>query len=92
MADRRPHILVLNQYYRPGVEATANLLADLCESLAVDIDDDRRHRPAAGARAGPDRTDAERRRVLRTRSTAFDRSKLRLPGLNYLTYLGWTAS
>ena len=34
----RPRILVLNQYYRPGVEATANLLADLCESLALDYD------------------------------------------------------
>ena len=34
----RPRILVLNQYYRPGVEATANLLADLCESLAETYD------------------------------------------------------
>ena len=35
---RVPRILVLNQYYRPGVEATANLLADLCEALATDYD------------------------------------------------------
>ena len=34
----RPRLLVLNQYYRPGVEATANLLADLCESLAADYE------------------------------------------------------
>ena len=34
----RSRILVLNQYYRPGVEATANLLADLCEELAKDYD------------------------------------------------------
>ena len=34
----RPGILVLNQYYRPGVEATANLLADLCEDLAQTYD------------------------------------------------------
>ena len=34
----RPRLLVLNQYYRPGVEATANLLADLCEDLAADCE------------------------------------------------------
>ena len=38
MADRRPRILVLNQYYKPGVEATANLLADLCESLTEEFE------------------------------------------------------
>ena len=31
-------ILVLNQYYWPGVEATAQLLAQLCEALAEDYD------------------------------------------------------
>jgi hypothetical protein len=34
----RPRLLVLNQYYWPGVEATANLLTELCEALAVDHD------------------------------------------------------
>ncbi len=34
----RPRILVLNQYYWPGVEATAQLLAQLCEALARDYD------------------------------------------------------
>ena len=29
---------MLNQYYWPGVEATANLLTDLCEGLAADYD------------------------------------------------------
>ena len=32
----RRKILVLNQYYWPGVEATAQLLAQLCEALARD--------------------------------------------------------
>ena len=30
----KPRLLVLNQYYWPGVEATAQLLTDLCEALA----------------------------------------------------------
>ena len=30
---RRPRLLVLNQYYAPGMEATANLLTELCEAL-----------------------------------------------------------
>ena len=32
----RQRILVLNQYYWPGVEATAHLLTELCEALAED--------------------------------------------------------
>ena len=35
---RRPHLLVFNQYYWPGVEATAHLLTELCEALAEDYD------------------------------------------------------
>ena len=35
---RRARLLVLNQYYWPGVEATANLLTELCEALAADYD------------------------------------------------------
>ena len=84
---RRPHILVLNQYYRPGVEATANLLADLCEALAADHDvtvvtarvHDRSDLPAEEVVNGV--------RVLRVRSTAYDRTKLHLRAANYVTYL-----
>ena len=36
--NRRPRLLVLNQYYKPGVEATANLLAELCEALSSDYE------------------------------------------------------
>jgi colanic acid biosynthesis glycosyl transferase WcaI len=84
---RRPRILVLNQYYRPGVEATANLLADLCESLAVDYD----VTVVTGRLQGQDLPTSELLggvRVLRTRSTAFERSRLHHRALNYLTYLG----
>ena len=36
--SRKPRLLVLNQYYWPGVEATAQLLTELCEALAEDMD------------------------------------------------------
>ena len=83
----RPRLLVLNQYYRPGVEATANLLADLCESLAETYDvtvvtgrlQGREDLPTAETLGGV--------RVLRTRSTSFNRTKLSHRGLNYATYL-----
>ena len=37
-ARRKPRLLVLNQYYWPGVEATAQLLTELCEALAEDME------------------------------------------------------
>jgi glycosyltransferase involved in cell wall biosynthesis len=86
--DRRPRILVLNQYYRPGVEATANLLADLCEWLAQEYEvtvvtgrvHDHEDLPSREVMNGV--------QVLRARSTAYDRTKLHLRALNYVTYLG----
>ena len=35
---RRPRVLVMNQYYAPGLEATAQLLRDLCVALTDDFD------------------------------------------------------
>ena len=87
MADRRPHILVLNQYYKPGVEATANLLADLCESLAEEFDVTVVTGRLQGRAELPSEEVLNDVRVLRTRSTAFDRTKLRFRTLNYITYL-----
>ena len=83
----KPRILVLNQYYRPGVEATANLLAELCEALAEEYEvtvvtgrvRDHEELPADEILDGV--------RVLRARSTAFDRAQLHLRAVNYATYL-----
>src|SRR5688572_591069 len=86
MAQRRPHILVLNQYYWPGVEATAHLLSELCGALARDYD----VTVVTGRLAQderPRREEHEGVRIIRVRSTAFDRSRLGLRALNYLTYL-----
>ena len=83
----RPRILVLNQYYRPGVEATANLLADLCEALAADYDVTVVTGRLQGRDDLPHTEMLNGVRVLRTRSTSFDRTKLSQRGLNYATYL-----
>lgn len=89
-ADARPKILVLNQYYWPGIEATAQLLSQLCEDLARDYDvtvvtgNLREHDlPAEETRNGV--------RIVRVRSTSYDRSQLHLRAANYGSYLGDTA-
>jgi colanic acid biosynthesis glycosyl transferase WcaI len=91
LAQMRRRILVLNQYYRPGIEATAQLLADLCEDLAKEFDvlvvtsrprgED--HLPAKEVLGGVT--------VYRTRSTRFDRTKIGPRAANYITYLGESA-
>ena len=86
--QRRPRLLVLNQYYWPGVEATAQLLTELCESLA----DEYEIRVLTGVLHGheqqPHRSLRNGVEIVRVRSTAFERSRLGLRGLNYVTYLG----
>jgi putative colanic acid biosynthesis glycosyltransferase WcaI len=85
---RKPRLLVLNQYYWPGVEATAQLLTELCEALAEGIDirvvtgvlhgheDEPRHLTQNGVE------------IVRVRSTSFERSRLGARAANYVTYLG----
>jgi glycosyltransferase involved in cell wall biosynthesis len=90
MADartRRPRLLVLNQYYAPGFEATAYLLSQLCAALAADFDVTVITGKLAVPRADPGRTTLDGVEVVRVRSTAFDRSNLLLRALNYVTYL-----
>ena len=83
----RPRLLVLNQYYWPGVEATAHLLSELCAALAseweITVVTGRLAIPAAD----PGRTTHEGVKIVRVRSTSFDRSRLVLRGVNYGTYL-----
>lgn len=84
----KPRLLVINQYYWPGVEATAQLLAELCEALADDYD----IRVLTGVlRGGEDRPRRETRngvRIIRVPSTAFERSRLGLRAFNYATFVG----
>ena len=87
----RPHLLVLNQYYWPGREATAVLLTELCEYLAehydVTVITGLLHDPPTA----PGQFERNGVRIVRVRSTAYDRRRLSLRGLNYLSYLGTSA-
>jgi colanic acid biosynthesis glycosyl transferase WcaI len=83
----RPRLLVFNQYYWPGYEATGNLLAELCAALAEDFDvtvvtGTLRDPPTGAGRAERDGVG-----IVRVWSTAFDRRRLPLRAVNYLTYL-----
>jgi colanic acid biosynthesis glycosyl transferase WcaI len=84
---RRPRLLVLNQYYWPGVEATAYLLSELCAALARDFEVAVITGRLGGEEAGPGVSRHEGVEVVRVRSTAFDRRRLAARGLNYVTYL-----
>lgn len=88
--DAKPRILVLNQYYSPGVEATAQLLGQLCEALAADYE----VTVVTGQVRGEDELPATEVRngvrIVRVRSTTYDRAQLHLRAANYLTYLGDT--
>ena len=87
MTTRRPRLLVFNQYYHPGVEATAKLLTALCEAVADEYEvtvitgrlrehEDEPHRET--------RNGVE---IIRVRSTTYDRAPLHRRASNYLTYL-----
>jgi colanic acid biosynthesis glycosyl transferase WcaI len=83
---RRPRLLVLNQYYWPGVEATAHLLSELCEALTDEFD----VTVVTGRveqNGMPGRSMREGVKIVRVRSTTYDRSRLSLRAVNYLTYL-----
>jgi glycosyltransferase involved in cell wall biosynthesis len=80
----KPRLLVLNQYYWPGKEATANLLTELSEALAADYD----VTVVTGAAADqPHESHRNGVRILRVRSTAYDRAQLSRRALNYATYI-----
>ena len=84
---RKPRLLVLNQYYWPGVEATAQLLTELCEALAKDLE----IRVLTGVLHAHE--DEPRRAVhngveiIRVPSTSFERSKIAARASNYASYL-----
>lgn len=86
-ARRRRRLLVFNQYYRPGLEATAQLLADLCGALADDFDVTVVTGALARPPAPPGRSLDGGVELVRVRSTAYDRTRLAARALNYLSYL-----
>src|SRR5207237_7450384 len=84
----KPRLLVLNQYYWPGIEATAQLLTELCEALAEDIDVKVVTGVLHGHEEEPRRLVHNGVEIIRVRSTSFERSKLFARASNYMTYLG----
>jgi colanic acid biosynthesis glycosyl transferase WcaI len=85
-APPRRKLLVLNQYYHPGVEATAHLLTELCESLVPDWE----VTVITGRIRDSVDPDFEVRNgvsIVRVHSTAFDRAPLHRRVANYFTYL-----
>ena len=85
--SRKPRLLVLNQYYWPGVEATAQLLTELCEALAEEIDVKVVTGVLHGHEDEPRRVVHNGVEIVRVPSTSFERSKLLARASNYLTYL-----
>jgi glycosyltransferase involved in cell wall biosynthesis len=84
---RKPRLLVLNQYYWPGVEATAQLLTELCEALADDLDVTVVTGQLHGQEEQPRRTVRNGVEIIRVSSTSYERSKLAARASNYVTYL-----
>jgi glycosyltransferase involved in cell wall biosynthesis len=90
-AETRPRILVLNQYYWPGVEATGQLLSQLCADLSRDYAVTVITGRLTAPRADAGRTLHEGVEVVRVKSTAFPRRMLALRAVNYLTFLAASA-
>jgi len=84
---RRPRLLVLNQYYWPGVEATAHLLTELCEALAEEYDVTVITGRLQGHEHDPDYETLGGVEIVRVHSAAFERSRLHRRAINYVTYL-----
>jgi colanic acid biosynthesis glycosyl transferase WcaI len=82
---QKVRLLVLNQYYWPGVEATANLLTELCEALAEDYE----VTVITGSTQEtlPEREVRNGVTVVRVHSTAYDRAALSRRAANYFTYV-----
>jgi colanic acid biosynthesis glycosyl transferase WcaI len=85
--DQKPRLLILNQYYWPGYEATANLLHDLASDLVEDFDVTvlTGMLQVEGVRTGRSVVDGVN--IVRVRSASYDRRRLFQRALNYLTYL-----
>jgi colanic acid biosynthesis glycosyl transferase WcaI len=85
--QHRPRLLVINQYYWPGVEATANLLTELAEDLAQEFDVTVVTGELHGYEDLPLREVRNGVTIVRVRSLAFERSRLSRRALNYVSFL-----
>lgn len=85
--SEKPRLLVLNQYYWPGLEATAYLLSQLLGALSDDFDVTVVTGRLAVHAPHAERVVHDGVKVVRVRSSAFDRSGMLGRAMNYATYL-----
>ena len=83
----KPRLLVLNQYYWPGLEATAYLLSQLLAALSDEFEITVVTGRLAVHAPNAERVVHDGVRIVRVRSTAFDRTGMLGRASNYLTYL-----
>ena len=86
--EHRSRLLLLNQYYWPGVEATANLLTELAEDLTDEFDVTVLTGDLHGHRGLPSREVRNGVTIVRVGSRAYDRTLLSRRALNYVSFLG----
>jgi colanic acid biosynthesis glycosyl transferase WcaI len=86
-SPRKSRLLVFNQYYWPGVEATAQLLTELCEAFAEHADVKVITGVLHGHEDEPRQLVHNGVEIVRVSSTSFERSKLASRASNYATYL-----
>jgi colanic acid biosynthesis glycosyl transferase WcaI len=84
---RKPRLLVLNQYYWPGIEATAQLLTELCQALAEDMDVTVVTGILHSHEDEPRRARHNGVEIVRVQSTSFERSRILARAANYVSYL-----
>jgi putative colanic acid biosynthesis glycosyltransferase WcaI len=84
---QRARILVLNQYYWPGIEATAHLLTELCEALAEEYEVEVVTGVLRGHEDDPRELERNGVRIVRVSSTSYERSELVHRAANYFSYL-----
>jgi glycosyltransferase involved in cell wall biosynthesis len=82
-----PRLLIINQYYWPGVEATANLLTELAEDFAADFDVTVVTGDLHGHAGLPRREVRNGVLIIRVPSLAYERSRLSRRALNYVSFL-----
>jgi glycosyltransferase involved in cell wall biosynthesis len=82
-----PRLLIINQYYWPGVEATANLLTELAEDFAADFDVTVVTADLHGHAGLPRREVRNGVLIIRVPSLAYERSRLSRRALNYVSFL-----
>ncbi len=84
---RKPRLLVFNQYYWPGFEATAHLLSELLAALADHFEITVVTGTLRDPPVGPGRASHDGVEIVRVSSTSYDRRRLSRRAANYLSYL-----